>query len=94
MPPRLAAMASSSAHHGAFGDRGNGDDTDMDDSHSVELEQVDVDTLYLQPAAFKRNEKGKWQESGKTIAFGLSPINGEIATWIAPRVSPAAPSSI
>jgi hypothetical protein len=66
----------------------------MDDSHSVELEQVDVDTLYLQPAAFKRNERGKWHEAGKTIAFGLSPINGEIATWIAPRVSSAAPCSI
>jgi hypothetical protein len=51
------------------------------------LEEVDVDTLYLQPPAFKRKEKGKWQESGSTISFGLNPVNGEIASWIAHRVS-------
>lgn len=64
-------------------------DTEMNGSMrpEPELEEVDVDTLYLQPPAFKRKEKGKWQESGKSISFGLSPVNGEVASWVAQRVS-------
>jgi nuclear pore complex protein Nup85 len=59
----------------------------MNGSMRPELEPVDVDTLYLQPPAFKRKEKGKWQESGKSISFGLNPVNGEVASWVAHRVS-------
>ena len=93
MPPRLAAMAGGSSSQlgssvyrtsDSFGSsRG---DTEMDGS-SANLEEVDVDTLYLQPPAFKRKEKGKWQESGKSISFGLNPVNGEVASWVAHRVS-------
>ena len=93
MPPRLAAMAGgSSSQLGSsvyrsseqFGSsRG---DTEMDGS-SANLEEVDVDTLYLQPPAFKRKEKGKWQESGHTLALGLNPIDGSVASWITHRVS-------
>lgn len=83
MPPRLAAMAaggsSLSAAQSTSADRG-------DQATDVELEEVDVDTLYLQPPSFKRKDKGKWQASGKGVAFALSPISGEIASWIAPKV--------
>jgi len=93
MPPRLAAMAGgSSSQLGSsvyrtsdpFGSRR--EDTEMDGS-TITPEEVDVDTLYLQPPAFKRKEKGKWQASGHTLAFGLNPVDGGVASWITHRVS-------
>lgn len=50
------------------------------------MDEEDVDTLYLQPAAFKRQDRGKWQGSGKTIGFGVSPVSGEIASWVTYQV--------
>jgi hypothetical protein len=61
----------------------------MNGTTGPQLEEVDVDTLYLQPPAFKKKEKGKWQESGQTIAFGLNPVDGAVASWITHRVSRA-----
>jgi hypothetical protein len=95
MPPRLAAMAGGSSFQlgssvyrtsDSFSSRG---DTEMDGSNGtgMNLEEVEVDTLYLQPPAFKRKEKGKWQESGHTLAFGLNPMDGSVASWITHRVS-------
>ena len=94
MPPRLAAMAGgSSSQLGSsvyrsseqFGSsRG---DTEMDGSSGSNLEEVDVDTLYLQPPAYTWKEKRKWQESGHTLALGLNPIDGSVASWITHRVS-------
>ena len=95
MPPRLAAMAggsssllSSSTYKSNDRSATSHGDTEMNGSMrpEPELEEVDVDTLYLQPSAFKRKEKGKWQESGKSISFGLNPVNGEVASWVAHRV--------
>jgi len=93
MPPRLAAMAGgsssqlgSSVYRTSDPSGSSRGDTEMDGS-TVTLEEVDVDTLYLQPPAFKRKEKGKWQESGHTLAFGLNPVDGSVASWITQRVS-------
>ena len=95
MPPRLAAVAggsssllSSSTYKSNDRSAASHGDTEMNGSMrpEPELEEVEVDTLYLQPSAFKRKEKGKWQESGKSISFGLNPVNGEIASWVAHRV--------
>lgn len=50
------------------------------------MDGEDVDTLYLQPAAFKKQDRGKWQGSGRTMGFGVSPISGEIASWVTYQV--------
>jgi hypothetical protein len=93
MPPRLAAMAGgsssqlgSSVYRPSDSYGSSRGDTEMDGS-TVTLEELDVDTLYLQPPAFKRKEKGKWQASGHTLAFGLNPVDGSVASWITHRVS-------
>lgn len=94
MPPRLAAMAGgsssqlgSSAYRPSQQSQANGRDVEMGGSSRPNLEEVDVDTLYLQPPAFKRKEKRKWQESGHALAFGLNPVDGSVASWITHRVS-------
>jgi hypothetical protein len=91
MPPRLAAMAGSSSNSGFA--QGN-DTNEREEAMEVELEQVDVDTLYLQPPAFTRKDKGKWQESGKTIVFALSPVRGEVASWVTAKVRLKTPSLV
>lgn len=58
----------------------NGDD-DGDDA--------DVDEVYLEPYAFTRKDKAKWKASGRTLLAAVSPVNGEIAAWVAKRVSRA-----
>jgi len=96
MPPRLAAMAGgsssqlgSSIYRSSEAVAASRGDTEMDGSSGSNLEEVDVDTLYLQPPAYTWKEKRKWQESGHTIGFGLDPVDGSVASWITHRVSSA-----
>ena len=58
-----------------------GDDIDIDRP----VEQ-DVPTLYLQPGAYRSKDKQKWKESGRTLAFAVSPTGGERAVWTASLV--------
>ncbi|KAK4687468.1 nuclear pore complex protein Nup85, partial [Tremellales sp. Uapishka_1] len=44
--------------------------------------EEDVDVLHLEPYAFKKSERRKWKSSGRTIAFAVSPVGGEVASYV------------
>lgn len=46
-----------------------------------------VEVLYLQPSAYPRNGKGKWKDTGRSLAVTISPINGEVVAYVTPQVS-------
>lgn len=95
MPPRLAAVGASTFHQSGAGpssrssyEAAGADVTTNGPNGSTHpgLDEGDVDMLYLQPGAFKKKDRKRWQESGRTVGFGVSPVNGEIATWVTYQV--------
>ncbi|TXT13662.1 hypothetical protein VHUM_01029 [Vanrija humicola] len=81
--PKNPTPLAHSISAGAFGSTpvvdANGDGDDDADA--------DVDEVYLEPYAFTRKDKAKWKASGRTLLAAVSPVNGEIAAWVAKRVS-------
>ncbi|KAL1411069.1 hypothetical protein Q8F55_002016 [Vanrija albida] len=61
-------------------------DANGDDDADADAD-ADVDEVYLEPYAFTRKDKAKWKASGRTLLAALSPVNGEIAAWVAKRPS-------
>jgi hypothetical protein len=55
-------------------------------SDGSEKEQEDASTLYLEPAAWSRREKAKWKATGRTVMAAVSPVEGEVAAWVAKKV--------
>ena len=99
MPPRLAAVGAGSPFHAGAGPSTSSSSMGAKSAvHTngstktsrTDMEDEDVDTLYLQPAAFKRQDRKKWQEGGRSVAFGVSPVSGEIASWVTYQVCPVA----
>ncbi|OCF44154.1 nuclear pore complex protein Nup85 [Kwoniella heveanensis CBS 569] len=68
----------------------NGDSVQADGlapSHGDQVNDEDVEVCYLQPAAYSREEKKKWKASGRTIGAAVSPVGGEVASWVMKKAS-------
>ncbi|WVQ98889.1 hypothetical protein IAU59_006020 [Kwoniella sp. CBS 9459] len=72
----------------AFGEASKSNDTVMEEDRPQpavdygEVDEEDVEVLYLQPAAYLRGERKKWVASGRTIGASVSPVGGETASWV------------
>ncbi|WWC89869.1 uncharacterized protein L201_004797 [Kwoniella dendrophila CBS 6074] len=69
---------------------------DEDDQIELDGEDEEVEVFHLQPAAYTKGEKKKWKSSGRTINAIVSPVGGEIASWITkkPSSNPNEPSTL
>ncbi|WRT67281.1 uncharacterized protein IL334_004248 [Kwoniella shivajii] len=76
----------------------NQDADGMDEDEAIEdgEDEDEVETCYLQPAAYPKGEKKKWKASGRTISATVSPAGGEIASWVTkkPASNPNEPSQL
>ena len=65
---------------------GDDDRNDIRMTREEVQDDEDVDTLYLEPAAYSRSGRAKWQSTGRTMMAAVSPVGGDVVAWTAHKV--------
>jgi hypothetical protein len=84
--PKASSSTLPSHHNKSTNGHDHAADVDMAQVGESSVDE-EADILYLKPGAYPHGGRGKWKEQGRGILAAVSPVGGEVVSWISRPVS-------